>query len=85
MELDNELKVMKTRFKDIMLKKASGILREQFQELEVLYNNSLKKLKEYKEKDERFVERVETVKYSLKTQNDKYRDAIELERVTLRN
>ena len=36
-ELEHELKVQKNRFKEIMLKKASGILREQFIELEDKY------------------------------------------------
>ena len=30
LEMENELKIQKQRFKDLMLKKASGILREQF-------------------------------------------------------
>lgn len=34
LELENELKIQKQRFRDLMMKKASGILREQFQELE---------------------------------------------------
>lgn len=49
-----------------MLKKASGILREQYQELESAHNKVLKELKEYKEKDEKFIARIEAVKHTLK-------------------
>lgn len=31
LELENEIRVLKQRFKEIMVKKASAILREQFQ------------------------------------------------------
>jgi len=37
LELEHELRTMKNRFKDLMLKKASGVLREQFVELETKY------------------------------------------------
>ena len=60
-----------------MLKKASGILREQYQELEETHAKMVKELKEYKDKDERFLKRVEAVKITLKQQNDKYREAME--------
>jgi hypothetical protein len=40
----------------------------------------MKVLKEYKDKDEKFIERVESVKCKLRQQNDIYRDAMELER-----
>ena len=63
-----------------MLKKASGILREQFQELEIQHTKAMKDLKIYKDKDEKFVQRIEAVKLTLKQQNDKYREAIEQER-----
>eukprot|EP00347_Sterkiella_histriomuscorum_P021650 403333243 len=80
LELENQIKQLQQRFKDLMLKKASGILREQFQELELAHTKALKDLKEYKDKDAKFVARIEAVKITLKQQNEKYRDAMEQER-----
>jgi hypothetical protein len=39
-ELEHEVAHMKQRFKDLMMKKASGILREQFEELEKKYKEA---------------------------------------------
>lgn len=80
LELEAEIKKLKERFKELMLKKASGILREQFQELEKVHAQASKDLKMYKEKDEKFLERIEAVKMTLRQQNDKYRQAVEEER-----
>ncbi|CDW76325.1 UNKNOWN [Stylonychia lemnae] len=83
LDLENQIKQLQQRFKDLMLKKASGILREQFQELEIQHAATLKDLKIFKDKDEKFLQRIEAVKMALKQQNDKYREAMEQERQSM--
>lgn len=43
----------------------------------------MKELKEYKLKEEKFLDRVEGIKVHLKAQNDKYREAMEQERQSM--
>lgn len=48
-----------------------------------MHAKTIKELKEYKIKDEKFVARIEAVKFALKEQNEKYRDAMEQERMQM--
>lgn len=52
--------------KDIIVRKAPVVLREQLMEVEGKYGVLSKEIEGYKEKEERFVQRVEHIKVTLK-------------------
>ena len=83
LELEEELRLTKLKIKEIIIRKASVVLREQYIQLETDYNEVLQQLQELKDKDDRFIQRVNHIKMTLKLENDKYREVIQSERQSL--
>ena len=83
LELEEELRVTKLKIKEIIIRKASVVLRDQYIKLENDYNEVMQQLQEYKDKDDRFIQRVHHIKMTLKHENDKYREVIDSERQSL--
>jgi len=83
LELEEELRLTKLKIKEIIIRKASVVLREQYIQLETDYNEALQQLQELKDKDDRFIQRVNHIKMTLKLENDKYREVIQSERQSL--
>ena len=83
LELEEELRLAKAKIKEIIVRKASVVLREQYLQLEEDYGVLMDELKQLRDKEDRFLQRVQHVKISLKQENDKYREVIEEERQSL--
>ena len=47
MEMEHDLERMRQRFQELIVKKASGILREEFNLLEAKYKLSLQEVRKY--------------------------------------
>lgn len=63
--LEHEIQRLKQRFKDLMMKKASGIMREEFDILERKYNECLKELKGYRLKEDRINTKVDNMRFHM--------------------
>jgi 7-cyano-7-deazaguanine synthase in queuosine biosynthesis len=66
LELEEEVRKLQARLRDIIQRKAPVILREQLQEMEAKYGVMSKELEGYKDKEEKFVQRVDHIKFTLK-------------------
>ena len=83
LELEEDLKQARLKIKEIIVRKAPVILREQYIQLENDYNVLVQQLRDFQDKEDRFVDRVQHVKATLKQENDRYRIVIDQERSSL--
>ena len=67
--------------KDLMIKKASGVLREQYQELEQKYNDLKHEMSGLKDKDSKIHAKIESTKKALQAAHEKFRDKFKLEKI----
>ena len=85
MQLEHEVEKQKNRYKDILMKKASGIMRDEFNELERKYNNCREQLEKYQRNHDEIATKVDTVKTKMRKRHDEVLKALEDEKSILQH